>query len=767
MKGTIRQFDKSTYRGSISGYDGKPYFFVMTKWASPGLPRAGMLVEFLADGDTAESVRLLAAPRRKFLDLAYLFSSSGRTSREDYWYKYLLPMLACLLLAIVLDAAIRDSQSTVREQLIVTLVQFFFIYPSFAVSIKRLHDRGMSGWWTAIGNVYVLVLPVAAYFYLNKPVTGEVTPDPTSPLIPYILLATTGSVWLYVAVNLFFLSGQPFENRYGPVPNGTEEDVQSEEKIAHREHLLKTDSARSKSSTPTATKNYFIRHWRGQLPLWTSYWIVGFLGNIAAVLIAVGLNQALSVDDGYEPSSILAALVLTWISISTIAIWQFVGVWRSATRYSSETAAAGHTSLWGGLAKIAVVIGSINFLSQIVQSAIPQISEMNKIVFQGDPDIQGYEFRIMRNGNELEITGGFKYGLTDDVERLLLAAPNVKVIHLDSTGGRIAEAEKLFQLIRDGNIQTVVANQCLSACTIAFLGGTKRWVRASAKLGFHQAYFPGMSSDELSDANTRGRNFFRSVGLKESFIVRAYEVAPADMWYPTAFELLDAGVITGTASEGDFAISGFGGNVERNVIEDKLLTSTPPFAVLKQSFPEEYESIAIDTYQRYVNGETLSELIAAIRTKVIPIIKSKLPLADDETLIAYAKLISAQYADLGRKDPMLCYQYASGDGLHGSVYAQISPELIKRELALQERIFRTAAPRPPIDPDQVELATSELAERIVARLGPDSLEVFAAAKVEPTQFRAYCRASTAMFEEAAYLNPQRAAHWLRSVLSER
>lgn len=765
MKGTVRQFDKTTYNGSINGYDGKLYSFVMVDWESSGFPRAGMLVEFSAQGESAGNVKSLAPKQYKLIDLAYLFSSTGRTSREDYWYKYLIPMIGCLFVAVIADVAIQTDQTAARGQLFATMVHFFFIYPSFAVSIKRLHDRGMSGWWTAVGNIYVL--SVVAYFYLNKPVTADDALQPTSPIFPYLLFATAGCVWLYVAVNLFFLRGQPFENRYGPDPYGSEPDRHSEEKRATPDQLPRPEPDQSVFRTPTQSNNFLIRHWRGQLPLWTSYWIIGFLGNITALLIVLGLNQAFSVDQGYEPSAILAGLILSWISIAVIAIWQLVGVWRSASHYSARNTAIGGSSLWGGLAKLAVAFGSLNLFTQFTHSAIPQISEMNKIVFEGDPDIPEYAFRIMRNGTELEITGGFKYGLTQDVERLLQATPNLKVIHLDSTGGRIAEAEKLFYFIRERNIQTIVANKCASACTIAFLGGIKRWARASAKLGFHQAYFPGMSPEELADANASGEEFLRLVGLKENFIARAYQAPPEDMWYPTPSELLDAGVITGTASDDDFAISGYGGNVERETIEEKLLTSTSALAALKQYFPEEFEPIAIETFQRYVNGDSFSELVAAIRVKILSIVKSKLPSADNQTLIAYAKLIAAQYADLGRKDPRLCYQYASGDGWNDKLLGQIAPELIKQETALYERIFRTAAPRPPIDPAEVELATSELAERIIARLGPNSLDAFVTDKVESTQLRAYCRASIAMFEEAGNLNPSRAAHWLRSVLSEK
>jgi len=41
--------------------------------------------------------------------------------------------------------------------------------------------------------------------------------------------------------------------------------------------------------------------------------------------------------------------------------------------------------------------------------------------FLDDPDIPAYSIRVMRNGTEAEITGGFKYGLTDDFVKILNA----------------------------------------------------------------------------------------------------------------------------------------------------------------------------------------------------------------------------------------------------------------------------------------------------------------------------------------------------------
>jgi hypothetical protein len=82
--------------------------------------------------------------------------------------------------------------------------------------------------------------------------------------------------------------------------------------------------------------NFIARHWRGELPLWVSYWIIAFLANIAAVLFVIFVTGALSAESGYNPIRIFSILSAIWSGVVAIAIWQLVGVWRSANRYIAQ-----------------------------------------------------------------------------------------------------------------------------------------------------------------------------------------------------------------------------------------------------------------------------------------------------------------------------------------------------------------------------------------------------------------------------------------------
>ena len=89
----------------------------------------------------------------------------------------------------------------------------------------------------------------------------------------------------------------------------------------------------------------------------------------------------------------------------------------------------------------------------------------------------------------------------DALKKLLDAAPGVKVVHLNSIGGRVGEGYQIYQIVRDRKLATYTATDCVSACTIAFLGGSQRYLSSKARLGFHSISFGGVDQKQLPDIN--------------------------------------------------------------------------------------------------------------------------------------------------------------------------------------------------------------------------------------------------------------------------
>lgn len=286
-------------------------------------------------------------------------------------------------------------------------------------------------------------------------------------------------------------------------------------------------------------RSYLARHWRGELSLPVSYWVNGALLGVIATL-AIQVVTALLVQQGFDAQP-LPALVLMgaiWLCTLLFTLWQAVGIWRSSTRYGD-----GDNSAWGGLAKIMVALGvgisGWHFFTQ----GLPRIAGLAEIV-AGDSSLGPHQFKVLAAGEMLEFSGGIKYGTAEELEGFLNAMSEIKTVRLDSAGGRIREAQRMSDLIKARGLSTLVEKQCLSACTIVFLGGKDRIVVSDARLGFHQPSYRGITAAERSRTIAIEEERLQNLGLTRAFAERANMAEPSSMWFPDHAELLSEHVAT-------------------------------------------------------------------------------------------------------------------------------------------------------------------------------------------------------------------------------
>jgi ATP-dependent protease ClpP protease subunit len=144
-----------------------------------------------------------------------------------------------------------------------------------------------------------------------------------------------------------------------------------------------------------------------------------------------------------------------------------------------------------------MVLAAFSALTSFVTQGIPQITEFSSIIQKYNSKPR-YALRILRDATELEITGPLDFGISSAVSTLLENHPSIHTLHLNSEGGRLAEADVLRKLVMQRGLNTYVATQCASACVTVFVAGKNRWLSRGAEIGLHSPYFPGSSDEEFA-----------------------------------------------------------------------------------------------------------------------------------------------------------------------------------------------------------------------------------------------------------------------------
>lgn len=116
-------------------------------------------------------------------------------------------------------------------------------------------------------------------------------------------------------------------------------------------------------------------------------------------------------------------------------------------------------------------------------------------------------FYVVKNdGRVLQVLGDIEQGFAQKVIDAIEANPKVKSVGLGSGGGYVYEALRAGAYIRSKGLETVLWNNCYSACPLVFMGGVQRenWSPYPV-LGFHQVY------DQTGKASPRDDQVYKDI----------------------------------------------------------------------------------------------------------------------------------------------------------------------------------------------------------------------------------------------------------------
>lgn len=257
-------------------------------------------------------------------------------------------------------------------------------------------------------------------------------------------------------------------------------------------------------------------------------------------------------------------------------------------------------------------------------------------------------------GRDVRLSGGIRDGAGDQLSAILETHPAVTRIHLTSEGGLAEEGQALGEVIAAHHLTTFVPDFCLSACTLAFVGGRERLLMDGARLGFHAPYEQGILGQTFAGDAKEQRAAYLAAGVSGDFVDKALKVAPDDMWFPDADRLIAAHVATGTVDRYRFPDSILDGAADMRGARAAVLDNFPALQGFAGRSPSVVDRIGIWYLEAYRQGFSEGENTDGLKTIVRSALTLALAQADDATLLDLARFIDKGMELTAAHEPNRC-----------------------------------------------------------------------------------------------------------------
>lgn len=256
-----------------------------------------------------------------------------------------------------------------------------------------------------------------------------------------------------------------------------------------------------------------------------------------------------------------------------------------------------------------------------------------------------HTLRVIRQGSEIEFLGEIDYGSAVGLEEILAQNPKAKVLHLNSPGGQVDEADRMAASVEKRGMTTTVDEFCVSACTLVFLAGQQRLIAPKAQVGFHRPWVPDMSEAEMAIIIQRDRDFMKGRGISPWFIDKAYATPNSSVWYPTVTEMTSAKVIDGVT--------------DKYVIEvGKFSSALPQEGMALQEFfnaVQQRSPSAFKTLHQYLLTAVTSAGGASFDARFSTYLYAFMAHAENRALVGVVQVQAGLLTRLAAGDPDTCY----------------------------------------------------------------------------------------------------------------
>ncbi len=150
---------------------------------------------------------------------------TGRARRSEYWWFSLFIFLVMLLplIGVIAMYVIHNEDAFVAMVLLIivlAIISLVFLVPSLAVTTRRLHDTGRSGWWI-VASYAVSVFSQFVQDFIFDPGTLGASSFSTASTGALIVWGVVNLINLGLSITILvfmLLDSHKGENKYGPSP---------------------------------------------------------------------------------------------------------------------------------------------------------------------------------------------------------------------------------------------------------------------------------------------------------------------------------------------------------------------------------------------------------------------------------------------------------------------------------------------------------------------------------------------------------------------
>jgi ATP-dependent protease ClpP protease subunit len=288
------------------------------------------------------------------------------------------------------------------------------------------------------------------------------------------------------------------------------------------------------SAAPPETGSYIGRHWRGELSLAQSYWLNGVVIGLPFQLYFQGLALVAKAQPFETPLASIEWIVVPFLLMQPIAIWQGVGIWRSAGQRIREGKPG-----WSWVARIIVLINLVLLLFNAVI--------YSRLVFSLSTsylDQRSAHYEVSSTGDRVVFSGEITPASADALVPLLQESKINRLVVRQSIGGYVLPALRIAKVIHDRKLTVVSTFECASMCAALLASGAQRFIMPTTVIALHSAIEVG--TNLRSTAETEAvEAIFRQAGMKSELLakIRAHS-GRYDVYEPTLREIIDNGLAT-------------------------------------------------------------------------------------------------------------------------------------------------------------------------------------------------------------------------------